>query len=77
MTHDQQQLQAAIILLFIFAMFCGAIMVLFVQLIAKAITCTHTKKVTRTFWTATSCEETADFCADCGTQLSETKIDCR
>ena len=39
--------------------------------------CTHKRTVTRVLWSAGPCEETADFCRDCGTQVTETKTDCR
>jgi hypothetical protein len=73
----QKDVEQALLYFFLFGAFAGAMFCIFIQMLIKAAKCAHTNKVTRTFWTATNCEQTADFCADCGKQLSETKTDCR
>lgn len=73
----KQDVTQALLCFFLFGAFTGAIVCIFIQMILKAAKCTHKNIVTRTIWSAVSCEQTANFCADCGKQLSETKTDCR
>ena len=39
--------------------------------------CSHKNAVLRTIYTSMNCETTAEFCQDCGKQLTESKTDCR
>jgi hypothetical protein len=73
----QENIFEALFYFFLFGAFSGALFCIFIQMLIKSKNCAHNNIVTRTFWASTTCEETADFCADCGTQLTEIKMDCR
>lgn len=46
------------------------------SIILFAHACIHKMKVTRTITAECGCETTAEFCVDCGEQLSDKKTEC-
>lgn len=43
----------------------------------KPVKCKHKNRITRVLSVLVTCEKTAVFCIDCGTQLTKSKQDCR
>jgi len=73
MTNLTSEETVALICFVLLMVFCFAVIVFMITLIIHGFRCKHTNIKTRTFWVTTACEQTADFCIDCGKQVSKLK----